>query len=92
MSIYYFMKQRFPRREKRAELRGIFDEHGNIPESIIHDDKYFENFRLKLAESLPNHRNKFQGLSYATLEGQQDPIRVTNNQKRYNKTEFASGR
>jgi hypothetical protein len=47
----------------------IFDEHGKIPESIIHDDNYFENFRLKLSESLPNHPNKFRGLSYQTLEG-----------------------
>jgi uncharacterized protein with ParB-like and HNH nuclease domain len=52
MSIYYFIKQRFPRKDRRAELRVIFDEHGKIPESIIHDDNYFENFRLKLSESL----------------------------------------
>ena len=24
---------------------GFFDEHGSIPENIIHDDDYFENFR-----------------------------------------------
>jgi hypothetical protein len=28
---------------------------------------YFENFRLKLAEALPDHPNRFKGLSYATL-------------------------
>ena len=26
MSIYYFIKQRFPKKEKRTELRSIFDE------------------------------------------------------------------
>jgi uncharacterized protein with ParB-like and HNH nuclease domain len=67
MSIYYFIKQRFPRKDKRAELRTIFDEHGKIPENVIHDDLYFENFRLKLSETLPNHPNRFKGLSYATL-------------------------
>lgn len=67
MSIYYFIKQRFPKKEKRAELRSIFDEHGKIPDEIIHDDRYFENFRLKLAESVPAHPNKFKGLAYATL-------------------------
>ncbi|MGA2005644.1 MAG: DUF262 domain-containing protein [Terriglobales bacterium] len=67
MSIYYFIKQRFPRKDKRAELRNIFDEHGKIPENVIHDDSYFENFRLKLSETLPNHPNRFKGLSYATL-------------------------
>src|SRR4030095_4554142 len=30
MSIYYFMKQRFPRTEKRVELRSVFDKHGKI--------------------------------------------------------------
>ena len=67
MSIYYFIKQRFPKKEKRAELRVIFDENGKIPDETIHDDNYFENFRLKLAESLPAHPNKFKGLAYATL-------------------------
>lgn len=32
MSIYYFIKQRFPRKDKRAELRTIFDQHGKIPD------------------------------------------------------------
>lgn len=68
MSIYYFIKQRFPRKDKRAELRTIFDQHGKIPDSVIHDDAYFENFRLKLTETLPNHPNRFKGLGYATLE------------------------
>ena len=67
MSIYYFIKQRFPKKEKRAELRSIFDEHGKMPDEIIHDDRFFENFRLKLAESVPAHPNKFKGLAYATL-------------------------
>ena len=30
MSIYYFVKQRFPRKDKRAELRAIFDKNGKI--------------------------------------------------------------
>src|SRR6266702_237670 len=67
MYIYYFLKQRFPKKEKRAELRTIFDEHGKIPDDIVHDDKYFENFRLKLPEALPDHPNRFKGLSHATL-------------------------
>lgn len=69
MSIYYFIKQRFPRKDRRSDLRVIFDQHGKIPDSVIHDDNYFENFRLKLAESLPNHPNRFKGLAYQTLEG-----------------------
>jgi uncharacterized protein with ParB-like and HNH nuclease domain len=67
MSICYFMKQRFPKKEKRAELRLIFDQHGKIPDDVLHDDDYFENFRLKLAEALPAHPNRFKGRAYATL-------------------------
>jgi len=69
MSIYYFIKQRFPRKDRRTELRAIFDQHGQIPDGVLHDDNYFENFRLKLGETLPNHPNRFKGLSYLTLEG-----------------------
>lgn len=67
MSIYYFIKQRFPKKEKRAALRAVFDEKGSIPDEYLHDDEYFENFRLKLPEVLPNHPNRFKGLAYATL-------------------------
>jgi uncharacterized protein with ParB-like and HNH nuclease domain len=67
MSIYYFKKQRFPKQEKRSELRTIFDQNSQIPDSVLHDDRYFDNFRLRLPGNLPHHKNKFNGLSYATL-------------------------
>ena len=41
MSVYYFMNGRFPRREKSADLRRIFDEQGGIPASLLEDDRYF---------------------------------------------------
>ncbi|MFN3506282.1 MAG: DUF262 domain-containing protein [Allorhizobium sp.] len=67
MTIYYFLKRRFPRKERRVELRSIFDQHGMIPEEVLADDKYFEDFKLKLSEKLPNSKNRFNGLNYATL-------------------------
>ena len=67
MSIYYFIKKRFPRRDKRSELRTIFDLHGRIPEEVLDDDTYFQTFNLRLPEKLPNRRNKFKGLNYGTL-------------------------
>jgi uncharacterized protein with ParB-like and HNH nuclease domain len=67
MSIYYFIKKRFPRKERRTELRAIFDEHGSIPESILHDDAYFQTFSLRLPEKLSGRKNKFKGLNYSTL-------------------------
>jgi hypothetical protein len=67
MSIYYFIKMRFPKKEKRVELRTIFDANGRIPDEILHNGDYFEPFSLRLPEKLPDHKNKFKGLNYATL-------------------------
>lgn len=67
MSIYYFIKKKFPKKEKRSELRMIFDEHGGIPDEVLHDDAYFQTFNLKLPGQLPNHKNNFKGLNYSTL-------------------------
>lgn len=67
MSIYYFIKQRFPRDEKRVELRKIMLGHGDIPEEILNDDNYFIDFKLNLPVSVPNTTNKFNNLKYSTL-------------------------
>ncbi|WP_202951022.1 GmrSD restriction endonuclease domain-containing protein [Sphingomonas sp. Mn802worker] len=68
MSVYYYLKRRFPRIDKRGELRAIFDENGGIPDRIIHNDEYFEDFNLKLSGALPNQQSKFHGLNYHTLD------------------------
>ncbi len=67
MTIYYFVKMRFPKKEKRYELRRIFDERGSIPDDILHNDGYFSNFKLKLPEKLPDKKNKLNKLNYETL-------------------------
>ena len=67
MTIYYFMKMRFPKKEKRYELRIIFDEMGRIPDDILHNDDYFSNFKLRLPEKLPDNKNKLNKLNYETL-------------------------
>ena len=68
MTIYYFMKKRFPRKEKRLELRKIFDEHKSIPEEVLNDNNYFTDFNLKLPTSQPNQVNKYNNLNYFTLD------------------------
>ena len=68
MSIYYFVKKRFPRRDKRPRLRAIFDEHGGIPDSVLHDEDYFQSFNLRLPERVPGNPNQFHGLNYATMD------------------------
>ncbi|ORB17725.1 hypothetical protein BST37_03040 [Mycobacterium noviomagense] len=67
MTVYYFMSGRFPRRDKRSELRAVFDQYGEIPDNILHDDAYFEPFNLQLPESGQGVVNKFSRLNYQTL-------------------------
>ncbi len=67
MSIYYFVTKRFPKKDKRVEIRHVFDEQGSIPESILNDDSYFQTFNLRLPAKLPNRQNRFHGLNYSTL-------------------------
>lgn len=68
MTIYYFMKGRFPRANKRAELRRVFTQHGEIPQQYLNDNDFFELFRLRLPEVKEGVPNKFNGLTYATLD------------------------
>ncbi|SCL59854.1 Protein of unknown function DUF262 [Micromonospora chersina] len=67
MTIYYFVKERFPRKERRSEIRKIFGDAGTIPDDILHDDDYFESFDLRLAEVRPGGPNRFNKLRYSTL-------------------------
>ena len=67
MSIYYFIEGRFPKTERRIELRQIFDKHGRIPDDVLHNDKYFDTFNLELPPNLPAEVNKLHGLNYHTL-------------------------
>jgi hypothetical protein len=67
MSIYYFIKKRFPREEKRSELRQVFDQHGGIPANILEDDQYFTKFNLKLIDPSGGRKNRLNGMNYDTL-------------------------
>lgn len=66
-TVYFFKKKRFPRIEKRIELRKIFDENRKFPDSIFSDNNYFVDFNLKFPERLPDNKNKFSNLNYSTL-------------------------
>ncbi|GHN03194.1 hypothetical protein WSM22_46830 [Cytophagales bacterium WSM2-2] len=67
MSIYYFIKRRFPKKEKRIELRRVFDTEGRIPDEVLFDNDYFTDFNLMLAGQLPDRPNKLSKLNYSTL-------------------------
>jgi len=67
LTIYYFINQRFPLKNKRAELRKIFDDNGSIPEAIISDDEYFQDFKLKIALPDAEVPHPLNGLRYSAL-------------------------
>lgn len=50
LTIYFFVKQRFPRSGKRTFLRKVFDKNGNIPDNILSNNEYFQDFKLQFAK------------------------------------------
>lgn len=67
MSVYYFLKGRFPRSNSRAKLRMIALEKGSLPEEVLEDDMLFQTFSLSLPSRLQAEPNKFHGKKYTTL-------------------------
>lgn len=67
MSIFYFLKKRFPKKEKRAVIRKLFSDNDVLPEAVLENDEYFQPFKLQLSKSADMKKNKFHGLNYSTL-------------------------
>lgn len=74
MSIYYFVKGRFPRRNKLDELRSLYDSQGGVHAMPLSDDKYFVDFSLNLPEITPGKPNRLHQLRYRDLD---DDLRST---------------
>jgi hypothetical protein len=66
LSIYYFIKRRFPKKEKRVQLRDIFDKKGSLPDEILYNNEYFIDFNLNLNLS-DQVISPLHGLNYNTL-------------------------
>lgn len=67
MSIYYFVKGRFPKMGKRVDLRFSSLERSNVNAELLADDQYFGDFQLNLPESVPGQSNRLHKLRYAEL-------------------------
>ena len=68
LSIYFFIKGRFPKLKIRTKLREHLIQQGSIPDHILHDNKYFEIFNIKLPKRDEGVANPLEGLNYKTLE------------------------
>lgn len=66
-TIYFFKKKRFPKMEKRFELRKIFDDSKGIPEEILNDNNFFTDFDLQLSKKEKDRKNKFHNQNYSSL-------------------------
>jgi uncharacterized protein with ParB-like and HNH nuclease domain len=68
LSIYFFIKQRFPTDVGRLEIRKSLLNSGIITEQILNDDKLFMNFTLKLPlDVFPKQNSKYHLVKYSTL-------------------------
>jgi hypothetical protein len=67
MSIYYFFKGRFPRRNQRGGIRRIMAERGTLPLEVLSNDTYFEKFNLALPGQAANQQSRFHRMNYDTL-------------------------
>lgn len=68
MTVYYFMKGRFPKLEKRAVLRRYIDLKGNIPTNILQEDEYFDDFDLDFGIHYTSATNRLHKRKHSTLE------------------------
>lgn len=68
LTIYYFIKGKFPKKDKRIELRKIFDQHGRIPDEILGNKRYFEDFTLNLKSDFGDKESRLNELNYLTLK------------------------
>lgn len=67
MSVYFFWKKRFPRRERRSELREIFSDKNFFPPEVLADDAFFSPFNLYLPASQEEGQSLYHNLNYDTL-------------------------
>ena len=68
MSIYYFMKLRFPKSSKRSALRRkLIEDSLEHPSSLLSDNEFFSGFRLNLPSDPEFPPNPLDKLDYETL-------------------------
>jgi hypothetical protein len=81
LTIYYFIKNRFPNADKRAEIRKYQNTQKKFAPDILDDETLFNKFSLKFQDIESDYKNKFQDLEYETLGDYQSqfnlrPIRI----------------
>ncbi|MFG2377364.1 DUF262 domain-containing protein [Streptomyces sp. NPDC048504] len=68
LTLYFFIKGRFPRKDGRAEFRKIFSGPPADVDEFLDNDEYFQPFKLSFAKFPDGRKNKFSGLTYEDLD------------------------
>lgn len=71
LTIYFFIKRRFPKNGKRTFLREVFNKNGNIPDKILSNNNFFSNFKLKFAKQEDGTPHPLNRKTYETLDSSQ---------------------
>jgi hypothetical protein len=66
MTIYYFIKGRFPKRDARTLIRAIFNEKGKLEPVDLENDQLFSGFKLSFSPD--GSSSLYSGITYAGLE------------------------
>jgi hypothetical protein len=75
MSIYYFIKQRFPRLNQRAAIRRLAGGQGDLPVEVLENDTYFTRFNLQLSQP-GEEKRRLDKLNYGTLGDYKTPFEL----------------
>lgn len=71
MSIYFFMKGRFPKSGIRADLRNTINTYGVIPDNILSDNSLFQDFKLQFYRFENGKQHPLNNKQYNTLSEKQ---------------------
>lgn len=67
MSLYFFIKMKFPRPGTRAQIRAAFKEHKKIPDTMLQDKTMFMDFRIKLPDRDDGSKSPLNDMTYTGL-------------------------
>lgn len=76
LSIYFFMKQRFPTEKGRVIIRQYLTGDTKIDPSILINDEYFKDFSLNLPSLTSKEKNKFDKVKYETLNEHKNTFEI----------------
>ena len=68
LTIYFFWKGRFPKKEARATIRGMAGNGSTaLPDDLLHNDDLFQPFKLRLHTPSDEPKHPLHGLTYKSL-------------------------